>query len=51
MFYFYLDYTGQGYDFNTACPKILIKTLRQTLKIRICRVSRNTEFFVWPKYF
>jgi hypothetical protein len=44
-FFFYLGYTGQGSDFNNACPKMAIKTLLYTLKIRVGKVSRNTGIY------
>jgi hypothetical protein len=28
LFYFYLGFTGQGSDFNSACPKMAMKILR-----------------------
>ena len=44
-------YTGQGSDFNRACQKMSIKTLGQTLKIRVEKVSGNTDIFLCPTYF
>jgi len=41
----YLGYTGQGCNFNSACPKMAIKSLGWALKIRIGRLVEIHEVF------